>query len=493
MAPNMITAATLASMPRAKDLSQQFVPEFRVHRKSPFKAIMGTPTLEMINMAGGVPHPSVFPLQKLQATVKSAARDQATQGRMLTLDKHRPSGSVEKLDELLQYNDGRGMSSYCSFIRKHTQLSHSPQYSDWDVVASCGSGDAIPKVISLFCQAGDSVLVEQMTFPGMLASLALSKVRAEPVAMDSQGMLPSALDEACRNWCGATPLRAVYIIPTGQNPTGATMSLERRQEIYAVAQRHNLVIIEDDPYYFLQLGPLPEDPGSRTLAQPLPSLLSLDTDGRVIRLDSFSKILAPNLRCGWVTGPTYILDRVQILNESGILQPSGLSQGVISSLLNDTWGIEGWDAHLRGLREAYTARRNLFVAAAGKYLDGLAEFEVPQAGMYVWLKINLGPDPAAVPRLLAYMKKGGVMMAPGQAFCANVEQAGSAAQYLRAAFALIETDMFEPALHRLAQAIAAARVDGDETKAQSSACAGSSSSSLEPGHAVKVAVNGSSS
>ncbi|KAJ2825225.1 hypothetical protein IWW50_002949 [Coemansia erecta] len=464
MSPN---AAPDSAVRQAKDLSHLFVPAFRAHQKSPFRAVMGTPTHEMINMAGGVPHPSTFPLVQVQAQVRAPTQAKPDRLSTLSLERGQPNGSTESLDDLLQYNDGRGMSSYCSFLRRFTQRAHAPQYGDWDVIASCGNTDSIAKAIALFCQQGDHIIVEQYSFPGALSSLALAKIAPVPVRMDSEGMVPEALDQLCAEWTGASPLRAIYLIPTGQNPTGATMSLARRKAIYAVAQKHDLVIIEDDPYHFLQLGPheppstpLPAPLGAARACEPLvPSLLSLDTDGRVIRLDSFSKILAPNLRCGWITAPTYMLDRLQILNETTILQPSGLTQGVISRLLNDTWGMEGWDEHLRMLRAAYVARRDLFVELAVTHLRGLVTFTAPTAGMYLWMRVDLGPaaaDPTAMLRLLDAMKKCGVMMAPDMPFRVGPPAAPSE-HFLRAAFALAETDMFEPALKRLAQAIVSIR------------------------------------
>ncbi|KAJ2795369.1 hypothetical protein H4R21_005135, partial [Coemansia helicoidea] len=380
MPPNAhpVPEAAAAGLPCAKDLSDLLVPAMRVHQKSPFKAVMGSPTLEMINMAGGVPHPATFPLLQVQARVRTPACGSGDADAVVTLDKTQRSGAVESLDELLQYGDGCGVASYCEFLRRHTQLVHSPRYADWDIIASCGSTDAIGKAVALFCAAGDSLAVEQWTFPGALSSLARAGVTPVAVAVDDEGMVPAALDHACGTArADGCPLRAVYLVPTGQNPTGATMSLARRRAIYAVAQEHNLAIIEDDPYYFLQYAAASprsspagssagydsgcDAAGEEPMAPLLPSLLSLDTDGRVIRLDSFSKILAPNLRCGWITAPTYLLDRLQILNETTVLQPSGLSQGIVSKLLNDVWGIDGWDAHLRDLRAEYAMRRDLFV------------------------------------------------------------------------------------------------------------------------------------
>ncbi|ORX66559.1 PLP-dependent transferase [Linderina pennispora] len=376
-----------------KDLTSLFVPGMQGSKKSMFKAVMGTPTLSMINMAGGVPDPSTFPIAHMSVQVRMPG---GSQTETVTLDKTCRSGIVESIDELLQYGDG------CGF--------HPLKYTGWDVIASCGNNDALSKVVALFCEPGDAVLVEKWTFPGALGVLNNTGIGAVPVELDSEGMVPQALDTACREWQGEKPLRVVYIIPTGQNPTGSI----------GWRKKHNLVIVEDDPYYFMHDLAL------------VPSFLSLDTDGRVIRLDSFSKILAPNLRCGWVTAPSYILDR-----------PSGLSQGVISKILNNSWGMAGWESHLRHLRATYARRRNAFVAAVEKNLAGLVEYTVPSAGMFLWMRIDLGgsDQKGAMAMLLETMKKCGVMMAPG------------VPAILRAAFALVEPEMFDPALSRLAQAI----------------------------------------
>ncbi|KAJ1817456.1 hypothetical protein LPJ56_004061, partial [Coemansia sp. RSA 2599] len=443
MAPNVCSAdpSSDSQLPMPKDLSGLFVPSMRGPVKSAFKSVMGNPTLAMINMAGGVPHPDTFPILRLQATVRAPSASETAGESAVVLEKSTASQTTESLDELLQYGDGCGVDSYCRFLHKHTQRAHNPPYSGWGVIASCGNTDAIGKAVSLFCQPGDSILVERWTFPGTLSSLRAAGVHPVPVALDSEGMVAEDLDRVCNAWSGSTPLRAVYLVPTGQNPTGATMSMARRKNIYAVAQKHNLAIIEDDPYYFLQLpqygscADAGESPDSL-----LPSLLSLDTDGRVIRLDSFSKILAPNLRCGWITAPRYILDKLQIINETTTLQPSGVSQGLISRMLNDAWGMDGWDAHLRQLRATYARRRDLFVQMVERHLSGLVDYAVPAAGMFLWMKIRFSPaaqaDPASMPRLLEAMKKCGVMMAPGMPFSSTGPS--SSDHYLRAAFALVD-------------------------------------------------------
>ncbi|KAJ2841594.1 hypothetical protein J3B02_005841, partial [Coemansia erecta] len=235
MAPNVLSTSPSSDLqlPMPKDLSSLFVPSMQGPIKSAFKSVMGNPTLAMINMAGGVPHPDTFPILRLQATVRTPNVSESPGEGTLVIEKATSSQSTESLDELLQYGDGCGVDSYCRFLHKHTQRTHNPPYAGWGVIASCGNTDAIGKAVSLFCRPGDALLVERWTFPGTLSSLRAAGVQPVPVALDSEGMVPDDLDRVCAAWSSETPLRAVYMVPTGQNPTGATMSAARRKSIYA--------------------------------------------------------------------------------------------------------------------------------------------------------------------------------------------------------------------------------------------------------------------
>jgi aromatic amino acid aminotransferase I / 2-aminoadipate transaminase len=184
---------------------------------------------------------------------------------------------------------------------------------------------------------------------------------------------------------------------TGQNPTGSTQDLKRRKEIYALAQKHDLILIEDEPYYFLQMEdyhPASETNGASESSSPptheellkslVPSYLSMDVDGRVIRLDSFSKVVAPGSRCGWLTTSPIICERLMRQNEVSIQSPSGFSQAILFKLLDEHWGHSRYFDWLIHIRKEYSTRRNIMLEACEKYIPKeIASWTPPAAGMFV--------------------------------------------------------------------------------------------------------------
>ncbi|KAF7596862.1 hypothetical protein BBP40_011907 [Aspergillus hancockii] len=173
-------------------------------------------------------------------------------------------------------------------------------------------GAALEIAYRIFCNRGELVLAEKYTYPAAIEAAGLVGVRFEGVEMDGEGLRADSLHEILKGWdsCQGPKPHLLYTVPTGQNPTGTTQSAERRQAIYNIAEEHDLIIIEDDPYYFLRMGVY--QPGQETFVKPsseLPSYLSLDRSGRVVRLDSTAKVLAPGLRAGWVTANAHIIEK----------------------------------------------------------------------------------------------------------------------------------------------------------------------------------------
>jgi aromatic amino acid aminotransferase I len=228
--------------------------------------------------------------------------------------------------------------------------------------------------------------------------------------MDAHGLLPSDLDVVLSTWDveargGPKPF-LLYTVPTGQNPTGSTQTLERRRNIYAVAEKHDLYILEDEPYYFLQMEtyasgtihqvPHPFEPTtiSSFLSNLIPSYLSLDTSGRVLRLDSFSKIIAPGSRCGWLTGSAQIIERYMRHAEVSVQNPAGYSQIILYKLLEEAWGHKGFLEWLMYIRAEYTRRRDIIVSACERHLPtSVASWVPPAAGMFHWIEINASKHP----------------------------------------------------------------------------------------------------
>jgi kynurenine/2-aminoadipate aminotransferase len=251
--------------------------------------------------------------------------------------------------------------------------------------ASCTCGQTRPRT---------AVIVEAPTYSGSLAYLDGLNVNYVSVPTDNGGMVVSSLADTLNQWDvakqGAKP-KIVYTIPTGSNPTGATMTTARKRELLAVANQHDLLVIEDDPYYYLQYTQARE-----------PTLIELDTHGRVVRTDSFSKILSAGIRIGVVTGPKEIVNRVNLHNQASILHTSGVSQLLVLELFK-LWGV-GADAgaglgkmedHLMRVRDFYSSQCDAFVRSADRHLrsgvDGsgalMVRYTRPSAGMFVWMQV----------------------------------------------------------------------------------------------------------
>lgn len=297
----------------------------------------------------------------------------------------------------LNYAQGTGSAQMIRFITEHTELVCNPAYADWGCVLTVGSTSSLDKGLRTFCERGDVVLAEEYTYSSAVESAAALGVNFIPIKMDSEGLLPEEMDDILNTWDeksrGARKPHVLYTVPTGQNPTGATQSATRRKAIYKVAQKHDIYIFEDEPYFFLQMQPY-TGPDSPSVPPPasneaflktlVPTYLSLDVDGRVMRMDSFSKVIAPGTRVGWVTASEQIIERIVRANESSVQNPSGLSQIVLFKLLDEHWGHAGYFQWLINLRMEYTRRRDTLLDACEKFLPkDLVSWNPPAAGMFV--------------------------------------------------------------------------------------------------------------
>jgi aromatic amino acid aminotransferase I / 2-aminoadipate transaminase len=258
---------------------------------------------------------------------------------------------------------------------------------------TAGSTMSWDAALRVLCERGDYILAEEYAFASALETAAPLGIRIAGVKMDEQGLLPGDLDDVLSNWDekvrGAAKPRVLYIVPSGQNPTGATQSTERRAEVYKVCQKHDIFIVEDEPYYFLQMQPYKSDvppPSTREefLKVLLPSFLKIDVDGRVLRLESFSKVLAPGSRVGWIVASEQIIQRFIYHFETSTQNPSGFSQMCLFKLLDEGWGHSGYLDWLMHLRLEYTRRRDILLEACEEHLpQEVVTWVPPSAGMFV--------------------------------------------------------------------------------------------------------------
>jgi aromatic amino acid aminotransferase I len=283
------------------------------------------------------------------------------------------------------------------WVTEHTEIVCNPPYADWQCSLTVGSTSALDQAYRMFCERGDYVLGEEYTFASAVETALPLGLKFVGIKMDDQGLIPESMDEILTNWDvkarGAKKPYLLYTVPSGQNPTGATQGVARRRAIYKVAQKHDVYILEDEPYYFLQMQPYtgpnapdipPPSSNEEFLRSLVPTFLSMDVDGRVMRMDSFSKVIAPGTRVGWITASEQVIERFVRANECSVQNPSGISQMVLFKMLDEHWGHGGYLQWLINLRMEYTSRRDVILAACEKYLPkGLVSWNPPAAGMFV--------------------------------------------------------------------------------------------------------------
>ncbi|KAM3420495.1 hypothetical protein BST61_g3763 [Cercospora zeina] len=379
--------------PRSKDWTHRLSSESRLRGASTLKASASSKSVTPIcNLGVARPVASTIPWSSMNMSLKDYARS----------EPNNPSGTMSCVDGeddwdlgyALNYGHSAGSPQLLRFITEHVELVHEPKYEDWATALSCGNTSALDIILRMLCERGDWLLTEQYTYPGTLEMVKPMGIKLLGIDMDEEGLLPQVLDQRLSGWddtLGRKPF-VLYIIPCGQNPTGATQSLERRRAIYEVAEKHDLVIVEDDPYFFLNLGDHTTAPPSTAedyLAKLPKSYLSLDRSGRVLRLDATSKILSAGLRAGWVTGSEQLISQFIYHTEFCTTAVSGPSQLMMYKLLDRTWGHLGFIDWLRKLSSSYRGSRDALIEACERWLPSCCDWNIPVSGMMVWVGVDL--------------------------------------------------------------------------------------------------------
>ncbi|KAE8384969.1 PLP-dependent transferase [Aspergillus alliaceus] len=390
--------------------------------------------------------------------------------------------SIYDIAIALQYGQGTGSTQLLKFLSEHVKIIHDPPYKNWRCILTAGNTSAFDIILRMFTKPGDYLLVEEYTYPTVYETALPMGLRFSGIRMDDFGMIPAHLDEVLSNWSedaekGKKP-RLLYVIPCGQNPSGATQPTERRREIYRIAQEHDLLILEDDPYYFIQFPPYTsptseekQDTDLLSVSQNfaevidrplLPSYLSLDNDGRVLRMDSFSKIIAPGARMGWVTAPEQIVERFVRAHEVSVQNPSGFSQLAIFKLLHDYWGHSGFKRWLAHLQIEYGKRRNMMVDLCEWYLPHeITYWTPPSAGFFIWISVDWKQHPYASTKSPREVEQEiydsaishGTLVIPGSAFLPEDKEGRMDKVFFRMTYASVPPGTMQEAIRGLGDAL----------------------------------------
>ncbi|KAL6944282.1 hypothetical protein ACO0RG_001014 [Hanseniaspora osmophila] len=387
-------------------------------------------------LANGQPFESLFPIQEIDLQIRenpgSLIDETPISGKYSTtkIQMYEPKGSSKLgLSDALQYSDTKGHTQLLNITKQIISRISKPKYDEWDTVITCGSSDGLSKICKMLLDEDSTLLVEEFTYPNILpwlnyagGSIVQVKLNVTPDP-SKQGIDPEAMSELLENWSDHHPNenkpKALYTIATGHNPTGLTQSLEVREKIYNICCKHNIIIIEDDPYGYLQMTPYDsKDPMANPYATGdisvddyvskilSPSYLTLDTEGRVLRCETFSKVAAPGLRLGFVTGNAYLISKVKTLNDISTRFASGASQAILVNMLVDMGAkyqaehksapaIDGWIDWCMKIASEYTNRRNhLFKCVHEQPAFKEKKFELiePSCGMFVTVVVNLKPE-----------------------------------------------------------------------------------------------------
>ncbi|TBU22821.1 L-tyrosine:2-oxoglutarate aminotransferase [Dichomitus squalens] len=394
--------------PRFIDLTHHLAPETLARRVNPLKDLIrvAQQNPHLVSLANGDPHFSLYPVRRINIEIASVSSSDDPVSTWRTLGPSAPTQTLASvIDEdsgpllraSLAYGHGAGLQQALDAITEINKVYHvAPAHV---ATMTLGNADAITKVFRMLGAPGDYFLADEFTFGPMPLAADAHGIKWVPVRIDSGGIIPEELERILSEWDikrGRRP-HVLYSTPCGQNPTGSTLNAERRKRIYELAQKFDFIIIEDDPYYFLQYdAPNTQSSVSESTKAFPTSFLSLDVDGRVIRIDSFSKVLAPGLRLGYITTAPQLVPHLINLIDFSTQNPSGFPQVLIAQLFGPTgWQLSGFDKWVRSLRLDYQRRRDHFLALFERDVQstGFATADVPEAGMFFWVRVLVERHP----------------------------------------------------------------------------------------------------
>lgn len=374
----------------------------------------GPPDTENISLAYGQPDPNLFPAEGLSEASADALRN------------------FSEYAVALQYGPGNGNPVLLEHLSKKLEQEEGKPVEPGSLLITNGSSQAISLIVQVLANPGDVCLIEAPTFMGTIRTIQFNGVEAVPVPLDSQGANLEALEAAIKKLLaeGKRP-RFFYTIPTFNNPAGITMPLERRQALLELAAKYSLPIIEDDAY-----GDL------RYEGEPVPSLHALDTHGLVIRLGTFSKIVAPGVRLGFMLADPAVIQRAAPFKSEG--STNGLASLVVGTFMKSG----GLAEHIKLLRNEYRTRRDVTYATLESEMPDAVTWTQTDGGFFLWLTLAPSID---MKKVMAKADEEKVKALPGTACFVD----GSGTHNLRLAFSLNDPERQAEGIRRLARAIRA--------------------------------------
>lgn len=332
---------------------------------------------DIISFAGGLPAPELFPVNEMKIVAD----------KVLT----------EIGQEAMQYSTTEGYNP----LRKHIveRMKKAEVNTSFEnILITSGSQQGLDFSGKIFLNPSDIVICESPSYLGAINAFNSYQCQFREVETDNNGMIIEDLEKQINE---NENIKFIYVIPDFQNPSGKTWSLERRQKLIDVANKHDIVIIEDNPY-----GEL------RYEGKHLPSIKSLDTEDRVVYLGTFSKTFAPGLRIGWVCASDEILNKYIMIKQSSDLQTNSMTQRELSRFL-DEYSL---DAHIDKIVAVYRKRRDLMAETMKNEFPETVKYIVPEGGLFIWVEV---PEYIDTKKLMVKAIEKKIAFVPGRSFYPN--------------------------------------------------------------------------
>ena len=326
----------------------------------------------VISFAGGLPAPEMFPLKDLEESCHRVIERYGSDSMQYSLSM----GVTPLREKIAERASRRGIKTETA-----------------NILVTSGGQQALEMVARAFIDPGDTIICEYPTYVGAIQAFNYHRAKYVSVPMDDDGMLVDQVEEKIKRH---NP-KLIYLVANYQNPSGITLSLERRHKLVEIAQRYNIPIVDDDPYSELCFD-----------GQPLTPLKAIGGDA-VIALGTFSKLLAPGLRVGWINGPAEIMPIFERVKQVSDLHCNTFAQYMILDYLER----DLLDGHIEEIRADYSAKRDLMIKSIEEYFPPNVKFTRPKGGLFLWCELPKGTDAR---ELLDYAVEEKVTYVIGKAF-----------------------------------------------------------------------------
>jgi len=359
---------------------------------------------QIISLGGGNPAAESYPMEQIRQITDELLR--------------------EKGVAMLEYGITSGYRPFLEAYLEHLVRPKGVDAEINNVITFTGSGQGIYLILDVFIDPGDVILVESPTFLATLNVMRKLNANIIPVEMDEEGLLTDDLEAKIKQY----KPKLLYTIPTFQNPSGRSLSAQRRQRIAQLAEEYDMIVLEDDPYGDVRFA-----------GTPLPPIKSMDKAGKVIMLNSFSKTIAPGLRVGAATASADIISRLELVKQGADTHTATLPQAICAEFMSRGLLPE----HLKKVGAIYKERFDTLEAGIKKYFPKETVYTKPEGGLFVWARIP-GTDTAELNKQAISRHK--VAFIPGAPFCVNEEDGRDC---LRLNYSSSRSELIEEACARL--------------------------------------------